>query len=176
MDTFLGLLGLAAIVAIVYIVTQLKDKTVGSAVGAVNRKVQAATHAEGLTYGDTQFFYAITTPDPRVVAALVSGVKAGDSAPVLGVGSTYREHMSETQVTWAHGTKVQTAFRAQAALVTATDSSGREQRGVLLHFTDLTTVDGVVAEVSAMRALKHDVLTALRSLDPSVEETVLEWQ
>ncbi|GAB3257967.1 hypothetical protein [Nocardioides dilutus] len=176
MEAVLGLLVFAAIVAVVYAVTQLKDRVVGSAVGAVNRKVHAGTHAEGVAYANTQFFYGIDAPDARVIDALVAGVKAADSPRLVGVGSTYRERVTSSEVVWAHGTKAMTAFRAHAAIVTTQDPNGEEQRGVLLGFADVTTIDGVVAEVSAMRALKHDVLAALSSLDSSVEETVLEWQ
>lgn len=174
MGTVLGILAFVAVVAVFMGLTALKDKAVDSAVGAVNRKVQGRTHQEGLSMARQQYFYDIDAGDEEIVEALVRGVKAA-AGPPAAVAATYVETTSPQQVRWSHGTRLHTSFSTVAMVVTANLEDGTEQRGVVLTFPDVSTADGVVADVSAMRALKHDVLAALRGLRPTVEETELAW-
>lgn len=173
METLIGILIVAALVGGVIAFTWLKDKAIGSAVGAVNRKVQSRTHAEGLEYVHNQFFYAIDRPSEEIIDALRQGVKAGERAPVA-IPATHLVSRETERITWACANKVQTLWTASAMVVTAHSEEG-EQRGVVLTFPEAIQADGVVAEVSAMRVLKNEVLTALQSLDPDTEETVLEF-
>ena len=169
----LGILALVAFVAIIALLTSLKDKLVGSVIGAANRRVQPTKHAAGVELVTNTFFYAIDAPNERIIQALTSGVKARSTAPALGLGETFIEGHDDNTVTWAHGTKLSTSFRAVAAVVTTELEGGGEQRGIVLGFPESSVADGLTADMSAMRALKHDVLTSLRTLYPDVEEVVV---
>lgn len=168
-------MGFAGIVLVVYFVTSLKDKAVGSAVGAVNRKVSRKTHEEGLEYARNTYVFEIDGPESGVtdvVNAMRVGVKAGSKPTLSPIASTYVTEASPSRIRWVHGNKFVNSFTATA--VVEDDLSGEGcQRRVRLEFSNLSVADGIVADVSAMRALRHDVLVSLQKLDPTTKESVV---
>lgn len=169
MEALISLAIFAAIVVAVYWLAKARDHVASSAYSAVNRKVRSGTHQAGLEIAHGQFFYATDAPRATIIKALRSAVKAGEKVPG-GLSATHVAASDNDTVHYAHGSRLGTAFRATAAFVTAAFEDGTKQPGVVLVFSDVKVADGVVAEVGAMKALKHDVLTALRASDPTVEE------
>ncbi|MFT4188481.1 MAG: hypothetical protein QM621_07845 [Aeromicrobium sp.] len=181
MDTLVGVVGaillLAVLGAVVYGLTMLKDAAVdtvaGAAAGAINRRVRSDVHAEGLAMAENLLFYNVDATDEAIITALSQSVTSTVGPPRVsfgGLDATYLVGVETNRVYFAHGTRSTTSFTATAAIVAANGVDGIARRGVVLSFQDLTTADGVIAEVSAMRALRHDARAALGALDSDVSE------
>lgn len=158
----------AAIIVVAILWEKLKSKATSAAATAVNKRVHAKANAEGADLLDSPVFYAIKAPADQVMAAVWGGVKAKDRAPRLGMADTYRVLREPTRLTWRHGA-LEDLFTASAMHVNATMEDGTSQAGMVLVFSDGTVADGQVTGVGAMKAIRSDVLAALRSLDPAVE-------
>lgn len=183
MEKLVGFVVFALIVAVLWGLGRLKDKAIDASVGAVNRRVQSGKHADGVQLAESIFFYGVgasEATDAEIIASLRSGVlaapgkAASDSPPVIGVPTTHVRQVEESRIAWAHGTSIATSFTAAATVVTVNWESGDSERGVALSFPDVSERDGIVADITSMRALKTDVLTALRTIDPNVVEKVID--
>jgi len=163
----------AAFLAFIFFVYFVLPRFIDSGVGAINRKVQGTKHAAGIEFLETQSFFPTDQPVAELTAALRSGVKAADSAP-LAMAALYIQSVENDRIDWAYGKKLTTSFHAVAMVgVTANLADGSSQRGVIFAITEGTEVSGIVDGVSAMRALAHDVEAAIRSVDPAATRIVL---
>lgn len=137
----------------------------------MNRKLQAGTHTEGLRYAETAYFYATQRTADEIIGVLTDSLGQRTRPPLVGPEETYLESSSTNQVIWGHGNSITTAFRAVATVIAAAPEEDPQEAGVRFEFVDVMSREGIFAEVSAMRALKHDVYAALRTLDPKITET-----
>lgn len=171
MELLFGILLLAAIAGGVYLFNKGSDAVFSS----LNRTVQKKTHNEGTELLNNHVFFVTQAPSSTIVTTLRSHVVDLEDPPVVFPARTYvagYDH-SAASIVWRHGTKVNTVFEAKAFVVDA-EIAGRTQHGVLFTFTEGTTNGGVLAAVSAMRALKEQVHLTLKSVDTTVEEKLVD--
>lgn len=174
MSVLIGIAALAAIVGVAILWEKVKSKAYSSTASAVNKRVHAASNAEGADLLSTSMFYAVDAPQAVVLDAIWGGVKAKDKAPTLGMADTYRVGRDEQQLHWRHGA-LNDLFSAQVVYATANLEDGTERPGVLLTFMDGKVGDGRVMAVGAMKALRSDVLATLRTFDPAVEGAAFQF-
>lgn len=176
MDGFLAVLCFGVVLLLCWGAIALKDAAISSTVGAVNRKVNSRSHSDGVEMSEAMYFYEVEEAPEKLISALREGVLAAPGTRAeLGASSfvvprTYIEAVDDASICWSHGNTMSTAFQAVARPVTATFEDGSSRSGIVLAFPEVGTIDGVVAAVGAMKALRHDVLAALQTIDPEVVE------
>lgn len=161
-------MGWAIVIAVIVVfmgLTALKDKVMDAAKGSVNRRMYRRTHQEGLEFVESTFFFAVDAPGTDLIGLLAEKVEAVATPPIGGLMRTYLADRQPSEVTWKHGTKFATSFTAVARAVTAKMEDGSSAEGIVLAFPEASTAGGVIADVSAMRALKIDVERALQTVD-----------
>lgn len=162
---------------VVWVASTLRDTIISSTVGVVNRAAKRDEHAAGLEMVDAVFFYGVEGAADVLLGAMRSGVLRAPGEPATTGASSvvtprlYIESVYEDSISWIYGTRTETFFAAAGRIGTV-ERDGEIRSGVVLKFSDVRTLDGVVASVGAMRALRHDVLAALRTIDPEIVEEI----
>lgn len=176
METVIGFAVFSVLVAVCWGVLTLRDAAISSTVGAVNRRVNHRKHTIGVDMARSTFFYGIEGTSDQLVEVLKEGVMCAAGTPATADATsliTPRLHVmsvDEESIGWRYKSRTRDGFTAIARVATAEFADGSSHAGVVLGFPEVHTLDGVVADVDAMTVLRHDVLAALRSIDPEVVE------
>lgn len=166
METFTGVLLLAAIIGVVI----LWQKFTGAVGGAVGKKINQTVTPKSYQAGkaltaETHVFDVKATPE-SVRKAVLAEITSRESAHAVKPDLSLVKADPDI-IVYDYGTKLQTVFR----FVVSFNRSGDATVGVFA-FTNWMESDGMVARQKEMRQLNSAVESALRRLDPAASISV----
>lgn len=159
MDTFLGILLLAAVVVVIIFV----QKIIGTTVSAVSKNVlYRSEYREGQELVSETLNFETSAPIDQIMAALTSTVTVAEMRAVKAV--VYESSRSDNRVTYAFGSSLSPKnFEAEVALTEHTVTTEG-------HYTILSWKEtvGLVAAQEAMKKLRRQARGAFTLADSQV--------
>lgn len=169
MEAALGVAILVGLIAVMYGWQKLTGMVVDKGSTAVGRRLRSGTNDEARDLVERVHFFQSDLDEADIVEALRSQVSTRTSAP-MAMSATFVTNVTDSSLSWMHGTSSVTSWTAHAEVGSMRRGDEEPIPGLALAFPEAYERNGVAMDVSAMRALKHDVGVALRSVDPASRE------
>ena len=160
METFLGILVFAAIVAAIIFVKTAIDKAVDKAGNKIEQKLRKGAYAEEQQLLGTVKHYKTTASEAEIQQQLDRHVVVGDGKSLLPA----KTGQNASQVNYALHSSLMGGFDARVVF--------SKENGITFgqfHFTSSGKTDGVTPYITQMRDLAKAVDMAFKAADPNVE-------